>query len=98
MLRPDVRAVVAVAPSSVAWPGPGASGYFHSAWSLNGKELPYVPVKFSKGVGAFVKQITGGTQIEHRQLFEDGLMNKAAVGKARIPVEKVKGAVLLISG
>src|SRR6266850_577536 len=31
-LRPDIRAVVAVAPSFVVWPGPGASGYFHSAW------------------------------------------------------------------
>src|SRR5262249_47881175 len=37
-------------------------------------------------------------QIEHRPLFEDALKNKAAVEKARIPVEKVKAAVLLISG
>jgi len=97
-LCPNVRAVVGVAPSSVVWPGPGASGYFHSAWSLHGKELPYVPVKFSKGVGAFLKEITGGTQIEHRPLFVDALKNKAAVEKARIPVENIKGAVLLISG
>jgi dienelactone hydrolase len=94
----DVRAVVGVAPSSVVWPGPGVSGSFQSAWSLQGKELPYVPVKFSKGVGAFLKEVTGGTQIEHRPLFEDALKNKQAVEKARIPVEKIKGAVLLISG
>jgi dienelactone hydrolase len=97
-LRTDVRAVVAVAPSSVVWPGPGASGYFHSAWSLNGKELPYVPVKFSKGVGAFLKEATGGTQIEHRPLFEDALKNKRAVDNATIHVESIRGAVLLISG
>ncbi|MCI0744361.1 MAG: alpha/beta fold hydrolase [Verrucomicrobia subdivision 3 bacterium] len=97
-LRPDVRAVVAVAPSSVVWPGPGASGYFHSAWSLNGKELPYVPVKFSKGVGAFLKEVTGGTQIEHRPLFEDALKNKRAVENATIHVEKIRAAILLISG
>ena len=97
-LRPDVRAVVAVAPSSVVWPGPGASGYFHSAWSLNGKELPYVPVKFTKGVGVFLKEVTGGTQIEHRPLFEDALKNKNAVENAMIRVEKMRCALLLISG
>jgi dienelactone hydrolase len=97
-LRPDVRAVVGVAPSSVVWPGPGASGYFHSAWSVNGKELPYVPVNLSKGVGAFLKEVIGGTQIEHRPLFEDALKNKRAVENATIPVEKIHGAILLISG
>ncbi len=94
----DVRAVVGVAPSSVIWPGPGESGYFHSAWSLDGKGLPYVSVKLSKGVGAFLKEVAGGTQIEHRPIFEDALKNKATVEKARIPVERIKGAVLLISG
>jgi len=97
-LRPDVRAVVAVAPSSVVWPGPGAAGYFHSAWSLDGKELPYVPVNFSKGFGAFLKEVTGRTQIEHRPLFEDALKNKEAIERATIHVEKIQGAVLLISG
>lgn len=97
-LRSDVKAVVAVAPSSVVWPGPGASGYFHSAWSLNGRELPYVPVKFSKGFGAFLKEATGGTQIEHRPLFEDALKNKQVVELATIHVEKIRGALLLISG
>ena len=97
-LHPDVSAVVAVAPSSVVWPGPGASGYFHSAWSLNGRELPCVPVKFSKGLGAFLKEVTGGTQIEHRPLFENALKNKRAVETATIHVEKIHGAILLISG
>jgi dienelactone hydrolase len=97
-LRPDVRAVVAVAPSCVVWPSPGASGYFHSAWSLNGKEMPYVPVSFSKGVGTVLKEVAGGTQIEHRPLFEDALKNKSAVERATIRVESIHGAVLLISG
>jgi uncharacterized protein len=95
---PQVRAVVAVAPSSVVWPGPGASGYFHSAWSLLGKELPYVPLKLSKGLGAYLKELTGGTQIEHRPLFEEALKNKRAVERAAIPVENLHSAVLLISG
>jgi dienelactone hydrolase len=98
MLRPDVRAVVAVAPSSVVWPGPGASGYFHSAWSLHGKELPCMPIKLSKGIGAFLKEATGATQVEHRPLFEDALKNKAAVEKATLHVERAHSAVLLISG
>jgi len=97
-LCPDVRAVVAIAPSCVVWPGPGALGYFHSAWSLHGKELPYVPVKFSKGIGALLKEVTGENQIEHRPLFEDALQNERAVENATIQVEKIRGAVLLISG
>ena len=97
-LCPNVRAVVGVAPSSVVWPGPGASGYFHSAWSLNGKELPYVPVKFSQGLGAFLNEVTGGTQIEHRPLFEDALRNNSAVERATIRTENIHGAILLISG
>jgi dienelactone hydrolase len=97
-LCPGVKAVVGVAPSSVVWPGPGASGYFHSAWSLNGNELPYVPVKFLKGFGVFLKEISGRTQIEHRPLFEDALKNQPAVERATIQVEKIKAPVLLISG
>jgi dienelactone hydrolase len=97
-LRPDVRVVVAVAPSCVVWPGPGAAGYFHSAWALNGKEIPYVPVRFSKGVGAFLKEVTGRTQIEHKPLFEDALKDKAAVERATIRVENIRGPILLVSG
>src|SRR5262245_28416849 len=97
-LRPDVRAVAGVAPSCVVWPGPGAAGYFHSAWSLNGEEMPYVPVRFSKGLGVFMKEVTGGSQIEHRPLFEDALKNRSAVDRATIRVENIHGAVLLISG
>jgi dienelactone hydrolase len=97
-LSPAVRAAVAVAPSSVVWPGPGPSGYFHSAWSLDGKELPCVPVTLSKGLSALFKEVAGGTQIEHRPLFEDALKNRRAVERAAIPVENMHGALLLISG
>jgi dienelactone hydrolase len=97
-LCPEIRTVVAAAPSSVVWPGPGASGYFHSAWSLHGKELPYVPVTLSKGLGVLLKQLTGRTQIEHRPLFEDALKDKSAVDRAVIPVENLQSALLLISG
>jgi dienelactone hydrolase len=55
-------------------------------------------VEFSKGVGAFLKQVTGGTQIEHRPLFEDALKDKRAVERATIRVENIRGAILLISG
>src|SRR4030095_13395329 len=57
---------------------------------------PYVPVRFAKGIGAPLKEVTGETQIEHRPLFEDALQNERAVEKATIHVEN--GAVLLISG
>jgi hypothetical protein len=57
-----------------------------------------VPVALSKGLSAFLKEVAGGTQIEHRPLFEDALKNKGAVERAAIAVENMHGALLLISG
>ena len=47
---------------------------------------------------AFLKEVIGETQIEHRPLFEDALKNKRAVENATIHVEKTHSAILLISG
>ena len=93
---PEVKVVVAIDPSSVVFPGPpanifDASGKQHSAWSENGKELPFVNIPFSWTTikGMFTGQRT--------QMFEDALLDTAQVNVAAIPLEKINGPVLLIS-
>ena len=85
---PQLKAVVAYVPSSVVWAGIGGQG---SSWTFRGKPLPYVPYG-SVPSGGSDKPFTIG------QLYISGLNNKEAVEKAAIPVERINGPVLLISG
>ena len=93
---PEVRAVVAIAPSSVVFPGPptgtlDALRGQHSAWSLNGHELAFVPMPYSwttlRGM------ITG----KRTRMFEKALRNSGRVKRAAIPVERIQGPILLTS-
>ncbi len=93
---PEVTAVIAIAPSSVVFPGPptgklDALGTQHSAWSFNGKELSFVPMPYSwttlRGM------ITG----KRTRMFEKALRNSKRVKEAAIPVETIQGPVLLAS-
>jgi len=92
----EVTAVVAIAPSSVVFPGPptgtfDALGAQHSAWSFNTKELSSVPMSYSwttlRGL------ITG----ERTRMFEQALRNSQRVKAAAIPVERIQGPVLMVS-
>ncbi len=93
---PEVSAVIAIAPSSVVFPGPPTSTLDalraqHSAWSFNGQELSFVPMPYSwttlRGL------ITG----QRTRMFEKALRNSGRVKKAAIPVERIKGPILLVS-
>jgi hypothetical protein len=93
---PEVKAVVAIAPSSVVFPGApknilDALRGQHSAWSLQGCEIPFVPLPYS--IVTLQGMITG----RRTRMFEEALRNPAAVEKAAIPVEKIRGPVLLES-
>ena len=93
---PEVKAVVAIAPSSVVFPGPPAGildlieGQ-HSAWSENGKELPFVPIPYS---WATLRGMLSG---KRTRMFEIALQNTRRVKEAEIPAEKIRGSILLIS-
>ena len=93
---PEVRAVVAIAPSSVVFPGPptgklDALRGQHSAWSLSGHELAFVPMPYSwttlRGM------ITG----KRTRMFEDALRDSGHAKRAAIPVERIQGPILLTS-
>ena len=56
---------------------------------------PGSPVKFSKGLGALLKEVSGGKQIEHRPLFEDALKTTGNEGKFVVKelIELIREAV-----
>ncbi len=93
---PEVKAVVAIAPSSVVFPGApknilDALRGQRSAWSHQGRDLPFVPLPYSwitlRGL------LTG----RRTRMFLEALRNDGAVKAASIPVERIRGPLLLES-
>lgn len=85
---PAIKAVVAFSPSSVVWQSPDTSDKIPaSSWTYGGKQFPYVPFQNS-----IFDKLWGKIS------YKDSLKNQQAVKKASIPVEKINGPVLLISG
>ena len=86
---PRVRAVVAYAPSHVVW----RRGNTRSAWTYRGEPLPAVPPRPSK-------QPPVPPHVPYAQTPDhlDRLADRAAEAAAAIPVERIGGPVMLISG
>ncbi|MBX9813969.1 MAG: hypothetical protein A4S12_01580 [Proteobacteria bacterium SG_bin5] len=86
--HPEITAVVAAVPSSVVWQGFDRRDYrsVESTYSLGGKGIAYLPYDTSKPfTGVYA-------------LYADSLANVSAHPDAVIPVERIGGAVLLLSG
>jgi hypothetical protein len=88
---PQVKAVVAIDPSSVVFPGPptdlfDAIGKEHSAWSEKGQELPFVRIPYS---WTTIKGMASGKRI---RMFENALEDTLQVNAAAIPAEKIREA------
>jgi dienelactone hydrolase len=85
--NPAIRATIAGVPSHVAWQGMIPPAWDdRSSWSEGGRPLPYLHYDFSHGftsIGA---------------LYEGALPSLALHPDAAIPVERIHGPVLLISG
>lgn len=82
---PAIRAVVAGVPSNVVWQGIDMTGGpTGSSWTVGGEALAYTPYDFSQGFRGVY------------QLYADSL--PGAPEGAVIPVERINGPVLLISG
>ena len=95
-IYPEIGAVVAVVPSGVAFYGLGVNplSVFKSSWSLQGKPVPYVPMRFNTSV---VRAMISRSPLEIRAFYDPALENTTAVGRAEINVERIRGPVLLIS-
>jgi uncharacterized protein len=99
--NPQIKAIVSLSGSHVVWQGIpklGAkpSGKLISDWSYHGKGIPFVPYGIpSWNIGTVI-----GTLLyaKLRKIHEQALLDQAAVEAALIPVEKIQGAILLMSG
>ncbi len=98
----QIRAIVAYAPSSVAWAASGrdkATGGLIPCWTRRGKPMPFAPLPLRGFMwrSAF-PVMTLKRPVMFRNLFRAGLRNREAVEHAAIPVENIRGPILLISG
>jgi dienelactone hydrolase len=96
-----IRAVVAYAPSSVAWDSGGrekGTGQNIPTWLSQGEPIASAPLPLRSFMwrSAF-PVIAMRRPVMFRNLFLAGLRNSAAAAKAAIPVERVNGSMLLIS-
>ncbi|RZK98684.1 MAG: hypothetical protein EOO89_31960, partial [Pedobacter sp.] len=86
---PDFSAVVAMSSSHAVFPG-HTQEFTTSCWTFRGKELPFIPVN-----EAAVPFLMKG---DLRGVFTAMLQDTVAEQRALIRVEKINGAVLLMSG
>lgn len=85
----DINCVIGLSASHAVFPG-HTDHFSTSTFTWAGKELPFVPVN-DAAVPFMMKR-------DLRGAFEAMLQDTAAEKKAMIPVEKIKGTVLLLSG
>jgi len=94
---PLIRSVVAYGPSGVVWSGlRGNAPARASAWSEAGRPLPYCSLT-APNLGAMTSRVFATEPIALTPLFDaalDGVVPEDAV----IPVERINGPVLLVSG
>lgn len=90
----EVAAVVAYAPSSVAFAGISfrGDGRRRSSWTYRGAPLPFVPY----APGARPKLSWRGLKLA--PMYTAALADAAAVSAAAIPIERAEAEILLISG
>jgi len=99
---PEIRAVVAYAPSAVAWGSGGRdkiTGEAIPCWTRRGEAVPFSPLPLR---GFIVRSALPVAllrrPVKFRNLFRAALRNHNAVERAQIPVEQTRGPVLMISG
>jgi dienelactone hydrolase len=85
--NPTVNAIVAVAPSSVAFQSINRARSTSSSWTVAGKDVPFTPYVASEKYRQSRKLI---------DLYEASLA--AAPPEAEIPVERIRGPILLLAG
>jgi dienelactone hydrolase len=97
-----IRTVVAYAPSSVAWAASGrdkATGELIPCWTWRGKSVPFAPLPLRGFMWRSAFPVVALKRpVMFRNLFRAGLRNRDAVERAAIPVENIRGPILLISG
>ena len=89
---PRVRRVVAISPSIVVW---GATGVDAPAWTRSGQPVPRMPNRATEEQAAAIFQ---RQPIAATAWYSINLDDPVACEAAAIPVERIAGPVLLLSG
>jgi dienelactone hydrolase len=99
---PAIHAVAAYAPSSVAWAAGGrdkATGEIIPSWTWQGLPVPFAPMPLRGFMWrSAIPVAVLRRPVMFRNLFRAGLRNREMIERASIPVEQMRGPVLLISG
>ena len=99
---PQIRAIVAYAPSNVAWAASGrdqSTGELIPSWTWREKPVPFAPLPLRGFMWRSAFPVVALKRpVMFRNLFRAGLRNREAVELAAIPVEKIHGPILLVSG
>lgn len=98
---PELKAVVGYVPSGIVWEAPGlrANGVMvdpksnKSPWSYGGRPLPFLP----KTVTDETRRQVADNPLHTAGLYLAALSNREAAEEFAIHVEKINGAVLLLS-
>ncbi len=93
----QVDAVIAHVPSGVVWPGVG--GFPPGpAWTRDGVGVPTVSLPVDPELQAeIVRKMRAGEPIVLTPMFRAAMKHGEAMAAAEIPVERIRGPVLLIS-
>jgi dienelactone hydrolase len=96
---PQIKAVVAIVPSPVAFFGLGVNDVpTGCSWSRDGKALPCVPVDQNAGA-AIGEAFMAHQPIVLRPLYDASLADQPSVTKAAFfPLERIRGPVLCLAG
>lgn len=99
---PQISAVVAYAPSHVAWAAGGrdkATREEIPVWTRGEQPIPFAPLPLRRFMlRSAIPVVALRRPVVFRNLFHAGLRNHSEIAKAAIPVEKIAGPVLLVSG
>ncbi|MGW6282441.1 acyl-CoA thioester hydrolase/BAAT C-terminal domain-containing protein [Kribbella sp. NPDC055071] len=90
-----VDSVIAFAPSAYVWARFGEGGVQRSAWSWRGEPLPFVPFSLDWQADDDPPSFTGWYR---RSLEQYRGLEQYDAEPARIPVERIRGEVLLVAG
>ncbi len=92
---PDLRMVVAEAPSSVVWFG---WAEHKSSWSYQGKPVPYAEYTDEASIRIEQELKDKGLQYRDGPKFLSAFSSQEMIKTASIPVEEIQCPILLISG
>ena len=96
-LLTEVDAVVGISPSGAAWSGLDSGGPVDlPAWTFGGRSLPYLLIGDQASLASTTAQ--GAGPVTLRPAFEEALGRLSVDDDAVIPVERIGGPVLLVSG